>query len=63
MIRLDAVNGTLDALVDPDEWEARPLAQGDTAVSGMGRELFALFRHDADEAERGASAILAAAGL
>ncbi len=63
MIRLDAVNGTLDALVDPAEWEARPLAQGGDAATGMGRELFALFRHDADEAERGASAILAAAGL
>jgi phosphogluconate dehydratase len=33
------------------------------AVSGMGRELFGMFRGLADEAEKGASAMLAGAGL
>lgn len=63
IIRLDAVAGTLDALVDPAEWEARPLADAPPAASGMGRELFGLFRGLADEAEKGASAVLAGAGL
>jgi phosphogluconate dehydratase len=31
--------------------------------SGTGRELFAMFRLGADEAEKGGSAMLAAAGL
>ena len=30
---------------------------------GTGRELFAMFRHLADEAEKGGSAMLASAGL
>ena len=63
MIRVDAVNGTLDALVDPDEWTARIPAPAPSAAEGMGRELFGLFRGAADEAEKGASAVLAGAGL
>ena len=63
MIRVDAVNGTLDALVDPDEWAARIPAPAPSAAEGMGRELFGLFRGAADEAEKGASAVLAGAGL
>jgi len=62
-VRVDAVNGTLDALVPPDEWAARTLPAAMPAVSGTGRELFAMFRDGADEAEKGASAMLAAAGL
>ncbi|MFE8584120.1 phosphogluconate dehydratase [Sphingomonas sp. NCPPB 2930] len=63
IVRLDAVAGTLDALVDPAEWAAREQAVTPAPVQGMGRELFALFRQAADEAEKGASPILAGAGL
>ncbi|MBB3473264.1 phosphogluconate dehydratase [Sphingomonas sp. BK345] len=63
LIRVDAEAGTLTALVDADEWAARTLAVAPPPASGMGRELFGLFRGLADEAEKGASAILAGAGL
>ena len=63
IVRLDAVEGTLNALVDPAEWAARQQAETPAPVQGMGRELFALFRQAADEAEKGASPILAGAGL
>jgi len=63
MIRVDAVNGTLDALVDPAEWAARTLAPAPPPADGMGRELFGMFRGLSDEAEKGASAVLAGAGL
>ena len=63
VVRLDAVSGTLDALVDAAEWDARELAQAPPPADGMGRELFGLFRGAADEAELGASAIFAGAGL
>jgi phosphogluconate dehydratase len=63
MVRVDAVAGTLDALVPADEWEARALPSPPAPAQGLGRELFALFRQHADEAERGASPILVAAGL
>ncbi|MBJ6121226.1 phosphogluconate dehydratase [Sphingomonas sp. BT553] len=62
-IRVDAVAGTVDALVDAAEWAARPLAVAPPAATGMGRELFGMFRSLADEAEKGASAVLAGAGL
>jgi len=63
IVRLDAVEGTLNALVDPAEWASRQLAETPAPVQGMGRELFALFRQAADEAEKGASPVLAGAGL
>ncbi len=63
LIRVDAVTGTLEALVDPAEWEARGAIPTPPPVSGMGRELFGMFRNLADEAEKGASAMLASAGL
>ena len=63
LVRLDAVEGTLNALVDPAEWAAREQAATPAPAQGMGRELFALFRQAADEAEKGASPILAGAGL
>jgi phosphogluconate dehydratase len=62
IIRLDAEAGVLQALVDPDEWAAREQAVAPPAPHGTGRELFAMMRH-ADEAELGASAMLAEAGL
>lgn len=63
IIRVDAVAGTLDALVDPAEWAARIPAEAPPAADGFGRELFGMFRGIADEAEKGASAVLAGAGL
>ena len=63
LIRVDAVNGTLEALVDPADWAARTPAQAPPAASGFGRELFGMFRGLSDEAERGASAVLAGADL
>ncbi|HMO67530.1 MAG TPA: phosphogluconate dehydratase, partial [Novosphingobium sp.] len=59
-VRLCAHDGTLEVLEDLSGREpALPPAPAD----GVGRELFALFRHGADGAERGGSAMLAAAGL
>ena len=63
IIRVDAVAGTLEALVDPAEWAARTPAEAPPAADGFGRELFGMFRGLADEAEKGASAVLACAGL
>jgi phosphogluconate dehydratase len=45
------------------EWVARQDANPPPPPFGTGRELFAFMRHGADGAERGASAMLAAAGL
>ncbi len=58
-IRLDAVTGTLQVLVDDAEWNARPVAQMPEAQRaangvGMGRELFANMRRNALKAEEGA---------
>ncbi|ODT76662.1 MAG: phosphogluconate dehydratase [Pelagibacterium sp. SCN 64-44] len=57
MIRLDAEAGTLDFLGDQAEFLARPLAAQDLAPQhfGMGRELFAGFRHLVGAADHGAS--------
>ncbi|MFZ3482287.1 phosphogluconate dehydratase [Sphingomonas sp. 3-13AW] len=63
IIRIDAEAGVLTALVDAAEWEARELAPAPAPVQGTGRELFALMRHGASEAEAGASAMLAMAGF
>jgi phosphogluconate dehydratase len=59
IIRLDAVAGTLQVLVPEAEWVARPLAtmpqdQRDANDVGMGRELFANMRRNAQAAEAGA---------
>jgi len=58
-VRLDAVAGTLQALVDPAEWEARENAVMPDNLKtanglGVGRELFAAFRRNALLAEEGA---------
>ncbi|HEY0597640.1 phosphogluconate dehydratase [Sphingopyxis sp.] len=60
VVRVCAVNGEVVALVDEAEWAARAPAVAPPPALGVGRELFALFRHHADEAEKGGSAILAA---
>ena len=60
MVRLSAEEGSLEALIDADEWEARDPAPPPPPPIGTGRELFAFMRHGADEAEKGGSAMLAA---
>ncbi len=62
IIRVCAETGQLDALVDPAEWASRDHVAAPAWASGTGRELFAMFRHGANEAEKGASAMLAAMG-
>ncbi len=57
MIRLDAVAGTLEVLVDAAEFEARTPVVVDLSDNefGMGRELFAPFRRHVGTADMGAS--------
>ncbi|WP_168011783.1 phosphogluconate dehydratase [Halomonas salinarum] len=56
VVRLDANSGELRVLVDASEWGKRTLADAnlDHYHSGLGRELFAGFRHLAMGAEEGA---------
>ena len=59
IVRLDAVAGTLDALVDAAVWSARepaPLTDAQAQVNGhgLGRELFAGMRRNVLTAEQGA---------
>jgi phosphogluconate dehydratase len=63
LVRVCAESGELTALVDADAWAAREPAPAPIEEMGVGRELFALMRAHADPAERGGSAMLAAAGL
>ncbi len=58
-VRIDAEAGTLDALVDADEWHARSAASTPLAANrtGHGRELFALMRNQVGPAEQGACAL------
>ncbi|MGH6694268.1 phosphogluconate dehydratase [Sphingopyxis sp.] len=60
IVRVCARRGEVLALVDPAIWAARTAAVAPPPAVGVGRELFALFRHHADEAEKGGSAVLAA---
>ncbi|WP_121117480.1 phosphogluconate dehydratase [Croceibacterium ferulae] len=60
IVRLSAVDGTLSTTAD---LSVREDAVAPQSQSGTGRELFAMFRHGADEAEKGGSAMLALAGL
>ncbi len=57
LLRLDAAAGTLEALVDRAEWEAREPAAAELATHGCGRELFANFRQRVGSAEAGASVL------
>ena len=59
IIRVDAVSGSLEVLVDAAQWDARPAAAMPAALQagngiGMGRELFAGMRRNALAAEQGA---------
>jgi len=57
MIRVDAINGTLEVLVDQDEFEARPAVTHDMSDhhDGVGRDLFSSFRKIVGTADTGAS--------
>jgi phosphogluconate dehydratase len=57
IIRVDATQGTLEALVPADVWASRKMATADLSKShiGMGRELFAMFREHVSAAEEGAA--------
>jgi phosphogluconate dehydratase len=63
IVRLCGHDGTLNVLVDAAAWECRAEAMPPQRPGGVGRELFAMMRAGADGAEKGASAMLAAAGL
>ncbi len=57
VVRIDAVTGRLDVLVEAAEWDARALATCDMEEShwGCGRELFAPFRAAVGAADTGAT--------
>jgi len=57
IIRVDATEGSLEALVPADVWAARKMATADLSSShiGMGRELFDVFRKSVSAAEEGAA--------
>jgi phosphogluconate dehydratase len=59
MIRLDATNGRLDVLMEAHELDARLPVTADLSSqhSGMGRELFGLFRQAAASADLGAGVL------
>jgi phosphogluconate dehydratase len=63
IVRLCGHDGALNILVDAGVWAARAPAVQPAEAMGVGRELFAMMRMGADNAEHGASAMLAAAGL
>jgi phosphogluconate dehydratase len=58
LVRVDAVAGTIEVLT-PGALD-RPVVPAPPAHSGVGRELFSLFQGSSDDAERGASPVLAA---
>jgi phosphogluconate dehydratase len=60
IVRVDAVEGTLSTTADLSTRECMPCPAGHL---GVGRELFAFMRLGSDDAEKGASAMLASAGL
>ena len=60
VVRVCAEQGQLEALVDTAEWNNRAPAATPPPPYDTGRELFAMMRQGCDEAERGASAMLAA---
>ncbi|MFC3098476.1 phosphogluconate dehydratase [Alteraurantiacibacter palmitatis] len=60
VVRLCARDGTLATTAD---LSTRTPATPPPPASGTGREIFAMFRLGADEAEKGGSAMMAAAGL
>ncbi len=60
IVRVCAETGSVEALVETSEWDAREAPPAPPPPYDTGRELFALFRNHSDLAEAGASPILAA---
>jgi phosphogluconate dehydratase len=59
IIRLDAITGRLEVLIDAEDWAGRvpskmPHSLRESNNQGMGRELFAGLRHNVTSAEEGA---------
>lgn len=63
MVRLCGHDGQLNVIMDASEWAHRAPVENPAQAVGIGRELFAMLRLGADDAEKGGSAMLAAAGL
>ncbi len=63
VIRLDAEAGTLEVMVEQEELEARTAIKQDLSAyhSGMGREMFAVFRATVTGAEDGATVLSSSA--
>lgn len=61
IVRLDAVAGTLDVLLDEAVWRARTPVQVDLSRNalGFGREMFGLFRANATGSEQGGCSLFA----
>ncbi len=59
VILLDGEHGVLEAKVPESEWAARPAETADLShyQHGLGRELFAVFRHNTANAEQGGSSV------
>jgi phosphogluconate dehydratase len=59
LIRLDCASGRLELLVDAARFAARAPAAGSQTShqAGTGRDLFALFRHNAMNADLGAGVL------
>ena len=57
VVEIDADRGLLEVSVDATEWRSREMPAPDLAHNhfGLGRELFAAFRHSVNGAEQGAS--------
>jgi len=57
VVRVDAVSGTLDVLVDPVEWASRVCVIADLSSHhhGIGRDLFSSFRAVVGRADQGAA--------
>ena len=60
IVRLDAVAGRIEALVDAADWAARAPAVADLSANahGLGRELFTAFRSMVGPAETGAAVVV-----
>ncbi|GAB5378400.1 MAG: hypothetical protein AcusKO_48620 [Acuticoccus sp.] len=60
MVRVDAVAGTVEVLVDAAEFAARPPVEVDLSANedGIGRELFGAFRAAVGSGETGAAVVV-----
>ena len=61
VIRVDAMNGTLEIKVAENELRSRPRAACPPSAPGYGRELFGMMRRAASTADTGACSLFEAA--